>query len=208
MNAYNYDPQTKEYLGLIPCQESPREPGIYLIPAYSTLTPLIEEISGKARCFIDNQWIYKDDNRGKFIYNIENSCNTIQITTLDYIIPENFTLIEPPDLTKWYKFNSDTETWLEYTPPPSLQDYDLTMEKHLESERVARGYTTREPSDYLNSTVARWAQDAQDWIAHRDAVMLYALDIENRYIESQGQTIVSLNEFKENLPKIHWTIDE
>lgn len=90
-------------------------------------------------------------------------------------------------------------------PDITLKDYDKVMEQHLLSERVARGYTNREPSDYANSAVERWAQDARDWIAHRDEVMLYALQVENHYQET-GEA-PTIEEFKAALPVIHWTIE-
>lgn len=62
---------------------------------------------------------------------------------------------------------------------PALADFDNAMESFLRQEREERGYTTREPDCYLTSQVARWAQDARDWVAHRDAVMEYALELIN-----------------------------
>ena len=88
----------------------------------------------------------------------------------------------------------------------TIQDYDRIMEDHLREERIARGYTLRQPSDYLGSNVQRWKQDAQDWIEHRDAVMLYGLGIMNTYKET-GEA-PSLEEFKNNLPVITWTYQE
>ena len=90
-------------------------------------------------------------------------------------------------------------------PPPQITvaDYDRAMEDHLLAERSERGYTTREPSDYKDSTVPRWAQDAADWIAHRDAVMLYGLEIMNHYAET-GEA-PTLEEFKAALPVIVWS---
>lgn len=88
-------------------------------------------------------------------------------------------------------------------PLPTPKDYDDAMEAHLKAEREARGYTLREPSDYAGSTVPRWAQDAQDWIIHRDAVMNYALEVMNHYAET-GEA-PTLEEFKAALPVITWT---
>lgn len=95
-----------------------------------------------------------------------------------------------------------------HAPAPTftVDDYDKAMEAHLKAEREARGYTSREPSDYAGSAVPRWAQDAADWIAHRDAVMLYALGVINTYQET-GEA-PSLDEFKAGLPVIAWTINE
>ena len=37
--VYNYDPITKEFVSIGYAQESPLEPGVFLIPAYATETP-------------------------------------------------------------------------------------------------------------------------------------------------------------------------
>ena len=91
-------------------------------------------------------------------------------------------------------------------PLPTLADYDKAVEDHLLAERIERGYTTREPSDYAGSSVPRWAQDAADWIAHRDAVMLYALQVMNDY--EAGLPAPSLPDFRSALPQITWSFKE
>lgn len=99
-------------------------------------------------------------------------------------------------------------TWrYEDAPPPTLAEYDAAMEDHLVQERVARGYTTREPDAYLTSANPRWAQDARDWVAHRDAVMAYALELIN---DVQARTITqpTLAEFCASLPRITWSYQE
>ena len=89
-------------------------------------------------------------------------------------------------------------------PPPTLADFDAAMEEHLRTEREARGYTTREPDAYINSSVPRWAQDARDWIAHRDGVMTYALALINA-VESGQRQPPTMAEFAAGLPTITWT---
>ena len=88
-----------------------------------------------------------------------------------------------------------------------LSDYDSAMEKHLYEERVARGYTTREPVTYLTSEVPRWAQDARDWVAHLDAMMEYALTLINE-VKAGIRPRPSLEEFKAGLPRITWSYEE
>lgn len=100
-----------------------------------------------------------------------------------------------------------TESWIAVeNPPPSVAPYDSAMESHLRSEREARGYTTREPDAYLESANPRWAQDAHDWVAHRDAVMLYALDIINA-VQSGEREPPTMEEFVAGLPQIEWTYE-
>lgn len=89
-------------------------------------------------------------------------------------------------------------------PPPAIEDFDKAMEQHLIAERSARGYTTREPDSYLTSKVPRWAQDARDWVDHRDAVMEYALELINA-VESGQREPPTMDEFVAGLPRIVWT---
>ena len=90
--------------------------------------------------------------------------------------------------------------------PPTIDQYDGILEQHLDDEKNARGYTKREPSEYAGSSNPRWKQDALDWIAHRDEVMEYALEIENK--AAAGEPVPTLEEFKEGLPDIVWTYSD
>lgn len=90
---------------------------------------------------------------------------------------------------------------------PTVADYDGAMESHLYEERVARGYTTREPDAYLTSSNPRWAQDARDWVAHRDAVMEYALGVMHA-VEAGEREAPAMEEFRAGLPCIKWTYQE
>lgn len=96
---------------------------------------------------------------------------------------------------------------LDDAPAPTVADFDAAMEEHLRREREARGYTTREPDVYLNSQVPRWASDARDWIAHRDAVMLYALEIMTA-VEAGTREPPTIAEFTAGLPQIEWSYTE
>lgn len=93
--------------------------------------------------------------------------------------------------------------WQYVAKPVDRADYDRAMEAHLRAERDARGYTDREPTDYMGSKVPRFAQDALDWRDHRDDVMLYGLEVINEF-ERTG-VAPTLAEFKAGLPVIKWT---
>jgi len=92
-------------------------------------------------------------------------------------------------------------------PSPTIEDYDAAMEGHLLAEREARGYTTREPDAYLTSQVGRWAQDARDWVAHRDEVMAYALAILNA-VQSGDMEPPTMADFVAGLPSVVWSYSE
>jgi hypothetical protein len=88
----------------------------------------------------------------------------------------------------------------------TVNDYDSAMEDYLRQVRSERGYTTREPDDYFGSSNPRRSQDAKDWVAFRDAVMTYALDVINTYTKTGNAP--SLSEFKAGFPKMVWTYQE
>ena len=116
----------------------------------------------------------------------------MQVATSRYVVEDN-------QLVAKYTY--------EDLPPPTLEDFDNAMEQHLKAERDERGYTTREPDSYLTSSMDRWAQDARDWVAHRDAVMEYALGLINA-VESGEREPPTMEEFVAGLPKIVWTYTE
>ena len=88
----------------------------------------------------------------------------------------------------------------------TVEDYDAAMEDYLREVRYERGYTTREPDDYFGSSNPRWAQDAKDWVAFRDAEMTYALDIINTYTKTGNAP--TLAAFKAGFPKMVWSYAE
>lgn len=89
-----------------------------------------------------------------------------------------------------------------------MAKYDNVLEEYLKAIRFDRGYTSREPDSYMNSSHPRWKQDAIDWSLFRDKVMEYGLSIINDY--QQKGISVSIDTFKENLPLSDgiWTYQE
>lgn len=106
--------------------------------------------------------------------------------------------------TGWYEFDAEIEQMFKWRETKRTEvNFNRALERHLREERVARGYDEREPSDYKDSSIPRWAQDAKDWIAHRDEVMVYGLTILNEWKRTGIEP--SYEEFVANLPKITWT---
>ena len=55
--AYSFNPETRVYTGTIPIQESPLEPGVWLLPANVTTTPPPDVGVGQVPAWIDGQWV-------------------------------------------------------------------------------------------------------------------------------------------------------
>lgn len=84
MNAYKFNPITKEYEGiqqaqLDPIQTKKQGKNIYLLPINSTFEIPPEKQEGKAIIFENENWLLKADFRGKKAYNNEG------LLTIDYI---------------------------------------------------------------------------------------------------------------------------
>ena len=90
----------------------------------------------------------------------------------------------------------------------TVDDYNRVLEDYLLGKRSERGYTDRDPSEYYNSSVARWAQDARDWIEFRDRVMVYGLEVLNDYMDT-GIAPLTIEEFSERLAEmeVKWTYE-
>ena len=56
MKLYNYDPNSGAYIGETTADESPLEPGVYLVPAAATTTPPPTAGSGEYARFTDDGW--------------------------------------------------------------------------------------------------------------------------------------------------------
>ncbi len=84
MNAYKFNPITKEYEGiqeaqLNPIQTEKQGKNVYLLPINSTFEIPPEKEEGKAIVFEDNNWLLKTDYRGRKAYNNEG------LLIIDYI---------------------------------------------------------------------------------------------------------------------------
>lgn len=131
-----------------------------------------------------------------------------------FYIGQTFEKPAPPEAAAWCnahnahieKVNGVRTIVENPAPEVTAADYDKLLEEHIYLARAARGYTTREPSYYLQSSVPRWKQDAHDWVDFIDRCMLYGLEVQNRY--AAGEEVPSLEEFKANLPQINWTYKE
>lgn len=187
--TYSYDPNTYEYIKeepaiLDPLESTQQGREVYLLPANSTFTAPPAAKPGFAIVWGGDSWSHIADFRGKIVWKSYDDGMTI--TELGDI-PQGYTLSRP-------------------AKPLTAEDFDAAMEQYIYKVRAARGYTTREPLVYLNSSVPRWRQDASDWVMFLDAVMEYGLNVQNDFIETGMHP--TLDEFIANLPTINWTYND
>lgn len=101
MKIYNYDKETKEFLGVQEATPSPKEEGKFLKPANSTEVEPKTPEEGKANVFdeLANSWGLVEDNRGTLVYSTESK----EESSIDYLgsIKEGFTLLVPAPFDIW-----------------------------------------------------------------------------------------------------------
>lgn len=176
MNAYKYDSNTCEFLHEVLCQESPREPGKFLIPANATTVSPPEEQAGKARVWNGSLWEYVTDNRGKTMYSVTNSRQTSTMSNiLGADVPEGWTLTPPPDAENKYTFVGE---WL----PQSVEELRAQLENQLWGNYKTYQRTYVDPEDLtLANTCAAGGS------AKGAAVQQWVLELWARYYEVKDQ---------------------
>jgi len=133
MEIYNYHPEYKHFILQSIADESPLEPGVFLIPAYATdIKPPICE-SNQIQVFSDNEWSITEDKRGIY-YSTQTQEVIENYNPLQQ--PENTTKEVPPEVTegKVLKWNDgwvleDIPTPPVLTPAEKLANAGLTVEE-------------------------------------------------------------------------------
>ncbi|MBO5681837.1 MAG: hypothetical protein J6T08_09015 [Lentisphaeria bacterium] len=191
MKEYIFDRTTGEFIReqethLDPLESKKQGKNVYLISAIGTTTPPPEQKDGYAVIWNGTVWERIEDHRGIIVWKSHDE--SMKIRELG-AIPDGWSTEQPEK-------------------PVEMADYDAAMEAHIAAARVSRGYTTREPTEYLGSSVPRWAQDAEDYIAFRDKVMLYGLEVINGYAATGKAP--SLEVFKAGLEmiKCEWSYND
>ena len=93
MLVYNFDPTSGEFLSSSPADESPLQPGVYLIPANATPLAPPTATTGTAPVFVNGSWSLVADHRGDTYWTAD---GVKQIMTNLGDFPQGSTQSEPP----------------------------------------------------------------------------------------------------------------
>lgn len=108
MLIYNYHPITGEFISFVEADESPLEPGVYLIPANSTEKIPPDQVEKQVIIFENGEWVKKPDYRGKRYYKIDTKESFI-ITEIG-VEPDNTMVESVPDI--YDKWDSIQNKWV------------------------------------------------------------------------------------------------
>ena len=208
MHIYNYDPETGEYLSAGVADESPLEPGVYLVPANATIKPVPALKPGQAAIFDDGAWRAVADYRGR------------SVCALDadgyYSGPAELALGESPDARriladpppadlprpKW-----SGSAWVDgRTPSEILSAYTAAVQARLDEFARTRSYDgILSACSYATSTNAKFSAEGQYCVEARDITWAtcYAIIAE---VESGKRTMPTLGEIMAELPALAWPV--
>lgn len=90
------------------------------------------------------------------------------------------------------------------TPVPTITDYRLAIQSHIDAKAQERGYDGGQTiATYVASTVEPWAAEAQAFVAWRDAVWVYAYS-ELAKVENGEREPPTPEDFCIELPALTW----
>jgi len=130
MKIYNYHPEYKHFIGVSIADESPLEPGVWLIPAQATDIEPPTCDSNQIQIFNGTFWDIVEDQRGTYY---EISSGILQENTNPLEAPENATKEQPPEVPeRCYLIWNDG--WVikqkpVLTPAEKLANAGLTVEE-------------------------------------------------------------------------------
>jgi len=169
MYVYNYTRDTKEYISTTVAREDPLDKGKYLIPAYATTVPIMEQKEGYAQVFNEekNEWEYVEDHRGETVYNTE----TKEPVIVDYLGPikDGYTLLKPGEFSKW----NGTEWVLDIDAARAAKKAQIkqALQQYLQVLHLSNGVdivnNLQEQTNNLNSlTLSQMAIKSPKWQAN------------------------------------------
>jgi hypothetical protein len=133
MKIYNYHPEYKHFIGVSIADESPLEPGVWLIPAQATDIEPPTCDSNQIQIFNGTSWDIVEDQRGTY-YEIPSGILQENLNPLE--APENVTKEQSPEVPKGKVLKWNDGWVLEDIPPPpvltpaeKLQAAGLTVEE-------------------------------------------------------------------------------
>jgi hypothetical protein len=130
MKIYHYHPECKYYLGYSDADESPLEPGVFLIPAYATDIKPPECLPSEIQVFSETSWEVRENLCGIYYSTISGE----QIENINPLsLPENTTKEKPPEVPEGFKLEWNNKWEIEeipsLTPQQKLEAAGLTVEE-------------------------------------------------------------------------------
>jgi hypothetical protein len=208
MRIYNYDPETGEFLSEGAADESPLEPGVYLIPAHATDQPAPTAKVGQAAVYQDGTWRLVPDYRSQSVCLIDADGYYAgpAALALGESPDARHILTDPPAAEIPRPLWSD-DKWIDgRTPAETLAAYTAAVQARLDDFARTRGYDgILSACSYASSTNAKFSAEGQYCVSARDKTWAkcYAIMAE---VESGKRQMPTLGEIMAELPVLSWPV--
>lgn len=106
MKIFNYHPETLEFIGESLADESPLEPGVFLVPANATIKEPIGPVNGTSVRFINGDWENVPLEISEYVDTIK------PIEDLELLRKYWFQTESDPIFFKWQRGEALKEDWL------------------------------------------------------------------------------------------------
>lgn len=91
-----------------------------------------------------------------------------------------------------------------YTRQKFINDFGVAIQEHIDKTAIAKGYRDAiSIATYVASTTVEWQQQAETFIAWRDAVWIYSYAELEKFNNGEREA-VDINVFLNELPVINW----
>ncbi|QJT10220.1 hypothetical protein [Oceanidesulfovibrio marinus] len=131
MQIYHYDRDTGAYLGPSLADESPLEPGVFILPAHATKIEPPETDSGDTAVWNGAAWEQVEDHRGETVYDTA-TLQELQVMELGPLSDDVTTLQPATVRDEW-----DGAQWVTPPPEPVLLSAFEFKERFTPTEQAA-----------------------------------------------------------------------
>jgi hypothetical protein len=139
MTIYHYHPTYKYYTGSSQADESPLEPGVYLIPAHATDIVPPNCAPTEIQVLKDNQWAIYDNKIGTY-YKIETREEFFNEDPIN--VPTGYTKEIPPEPQEGYIIKYENLVWQQVPDLDLMKTAKLRQVENDWQETVKQGWTT------------------------------------------------------------------
>lgn len=112
MQAYTYHEQTGEYLSTIDCQPSPREPGVFLVPALATTEPPQKAGDHEIAVWNGKAWDIQPDFRGVVYWHKRRPAERFQVERIGVYPDAEWTDQDPAQVDlRYVRWDDRVRRW-------------------------------------------------------------------------------------------------
>ncbi len=130
----------------------------------------------------------------------------IQVEDKDFPVARTMFWMDAPEGCEYgWEYNPESKKIFKPEFTPTLDDYKRAVEVMLDDKAIEKQYENAASIvSYAASLDARWKKEATQFIAWRDALWQYAIEVYGK-VERGEIPAPSIEQFKEDAPRLNWS---